>query len=437
MLDDALARDAREPHGHLLRNILLFGRMLRELGLEVTPTQIVDLVEALDHIKLRRREDFKHAARTVLVNRREQLTLFDRAFDLFWQAREQGELDRLQLGDLLQHVPQQEMEELVPTDVGDADTGAERETDETRVDEVFTYSAREVLRHKDFSELSADELEEVKRLIHDMGWDLEQRRTRRKIRSVHGKYLDMRRTFRRNLRFGGEPLRLAWRRRKQKRRPLVVICDISGSMERYSRILLRFVYAISSGLEDVEAFVFSTRLTRITHHVRQEDIDAALGEITDVVEDWAGGTRIGEALKTFNFEWGRRVLGHGAIVLIISDGWDRGDTDLLQREMRRLQLSCHRLIWLNPLLGSVNYEPLTRGIQAAMPFMDDFLPVHNLSSLEQLGSLLERLGERRPLRSQHPMHRPSTGSGFRRTAENETPSPAGQLPGVEIGQTTG
>jgi uncharacterized protein with von Willebrand factor type A (vWA) domain len=286
MVEDTLGRDEGERHGHLLRNILLFGRMLRELGLEVTPTQIVDLVEALDHITLRRREDFKHAARTLLVNRREQLALFDRAFDLFWQAREQGELDQLHLGDLLQRVPQPESEEPVPTDVADADAGAERETDETRVDEIITYSAREVLRQKDFAELSADELDEVKRLIREMGWDLEQRRTRRKIRSANGKYLDMRRTFRRNLRFGGEPLRLAWRRRKQKRRPLVVICDISGSMERYSRILLRFVYAISNGLEDVEAFVFSTRLTRITHHVRHEDIDTALGAITDAVEDW-------------------------------------------------------------------------------------------------------------------------------------------------------
>jgi uncharacterized protein with von Willebrand factor type A (vWA) domain len=429
MSDEAPYLDGREPHGHLLRNLLLFGRMLRDLGLDVTPTQIVDLVEALGHIKIRRREDFKHAARTVLVNRREQLALFDRAFDLFWQARERGELARLDLVDLLQRVPSLESEELVPADAGDTEAGSERETDETRVDEVFTYSARELLRHKDFSELSPDELAEVKRLIKEMSWDPEQRRTRRKARSAQGKYLDMRRTFRRSLRFGGEPLRLAWRRRKQKRRPLVVICDISGSMERYSRILLRFVYAISSGLEDVEAFVFSTRLTRVTRHLRHQDIDTALAEITAAVDDWAGGTRIGEALKTFNFEWGRRVLGQGAIVLIISDGWDRGDTDLLEREMRRLQLSCHRLIWLNPLLGSVNYEPLTRGIQAALPLIDDFLPVHNLASLEQLGTLLERLGRRRPLRQQRPVRRTGPDGGAQASAS--------QLPGVTIGESTG
>jgi uncharacterized protein with von Willebrand factor type A (vWA) domain len=211
----------------------------------------------------------------------------------------------------------------------------------------------------------------------------------------------MRRTFRQNLRYGGEPLQLAWRRRKLKRRPLVVICDISGSMERYSRVLLKFIYAISNGLEKVEAFVFSTRLTRITHHLKNRDIDTALDEATLSIHDWAGGTRIGESLKTFNYEWGRRVLGQGAIVLLISDGWDRGDIDLLEQEMNRLQLSCHRLIWLNPLLGAENYEPLTRGIQTALPYIDDFLPVHNLKSLEQLGVLLERLGEYRPERRQH------------------------------------
>jgi uncharacterized protein with von Willebrand factor type A (vWA) domain len=171
-------------------------------------------------------------------------------------------------------------------------------------------------------------------------------------------------------------------------------------MERYSRVLLKFIYVMSNGLENVESFVFGTRLTPITRQLRERDIDAALDHITDSLQDWAGGTRIGEALKTFNYQWGRRVLGQGAIVLIISDGWDRGDIELLSKEMSRLQLSCQRLIWLNPLLGAENYEPLTRGIQAALPYIDDFLPVHNLASLEQLGDLLERLGEHKPSRPQ-------------------------------------
>lgn len=390
-------------HGHLLRNMLLFGRLLRAVGVSITPTQILDLVEALEYVDIRRRQDFKDSARTILVSKHEHIPLFDRAFDMFWRAREKDALREMELGQLLKKQPQKQEEEIIerqPAPQQGADS-PEREQEEPLPDKVFTYSEREVLRRKDFAELTPDELQEVKRMMQSMRWRLEQRRTRRKSRAARGAYLDMRRTMRQNLRFGGQPLLLSWQRRKQKRRPLVVICDISGSMERYSRVLLKFIYVISNGLENVEAFVFSTRLTRITRQLRQRDIDDALDQITASVQDWAGGTRIGEALKTFNYEWGRRVLGQGAIVLIISDGWDRGDINLLRREMARLQLSSQRLIWLNPLLGSESYEPLTRGIQAALPHIDDFLPVHNLTSLEQLGNLLEKLGEHKPTRPQY------------------------------------
>jgi uncharacterized protein with von Willebrand factor type A (vWA) domain len=194
--------------------------------------------------------------------------------------------------------------------------------------------------------------------------------------------------MRRALRTGGEALMLPRRTRKRRRRPLVVLCDISGSMDRYSRILLQFVYSMSAGLRNVEAFVFGTRLTRITRLLRNRDIDEAVADVGRQVLDWGGGTRIGEALKEFNFRWGRRVLGHGAIVLLISDGWDRGDPEIIRREAARLQRTSHRLIWLNPLLGREGYQPLTRGLQAALPYVDDFRPVHNLQSLEQLGDVL-------------------------------------------------
>lgn len=397
----ALPNNNDNKHGHLLRNMLLFGRLLRAVGVKITPTQILDLVEGLDHIDIRRRADFKDSARTILVSRHDQIELFDRAFDLFWQARDKNALMEMDLGKILRKSPQQqETLEPAPTPNKGGDS-PEKESEEPILDTVYTFSQREVLRHKDFAELSPDEMQEIKRLMQNMNWQLEQRRTRRKSKAPRGSYLDMRRTIRQNLRYGGEPLILSWRRRKLKRRPLVVICDISGSMERYSRVLLKFIYVISNGLENVEAFVFSTRLTRITRQLRGRDIDTALDQVTASVQDWAGGTRIGQALKTFNYKWGRRVLGQGAIVLIISDGWDRGDTNLLSHEMNRLQLSCQRLIWLNPLLGADNYEPLTRGIQAALPYIDDFLPVHNLASLEQLGSLLERLGEHKPARPHH------------------------------------
>ncbi len=194
-----------------------------------------------------------------------------------------------------------------------------------------------------------------------------------------------------NLRYGGEPMRLARRKPIYKRRPLVVICDVSGSMERYSRVLLHFIYTMSHGLDQIEAFVFGTRLTRITQQLRKRSVDQAMDEVVAQAHDMGGGTQIGASLKTFNYHWGRRVLGQGAIVLLISDGWDRGEPDEVRRQMERLQLNARRLIWLNPLLGSSTYEPLTRGMQAALPFVDDFLPVHNLHSLEQLGTLLFRI----------------------------------------------
>tara|TARA_B100001123_G_C15218961_1_gene990428 strand:- start:770 stop:1507 length:738 start_codon:yes stop_codon:yes gene_type:complete len=201
--------------------------------------------------------------------------------------------------------------------------------------------------------------------------------------------------MRQNLKYYGEFLDLARRSPKKKPRPLVLICDVSGSMERYTRMLLQFIHTISGGLHQLEAFLFATRLTRITRNLRYRSIDQSIDEVSKAVPDWAGGTRIGESIKTFNYDWMRRVLQGEAVVLIISDGWDRGDPELLARETSRLQRSCHRLIWLNPLLGSPAYQPLTQGMKAALPFVDDFLPVHNLNSLESLSKHLNALGNER------------------------------------------
>lgn len=379
----------QEPsQGNLLRNIVLFGRLLRELGVDVTPPQILDLVAAMDYVDLRRREDVKNTCRAVLISRKEHVALFDEAFELFWKARESKDLQGMDLGMLLRRRPQAQEQYRLIRNPGESDSPRQTE-EEPRVDKVYTYSELEILREKDFAKLSEYELELVKRFMQNSQWELERRRTRRRIPAVRGRHLDMRRTFRRNLRHGGEMLHLSYRQSKLKRRPVVMLCDISGSMDRYARVLLQFMYAISSNLDRVETFVFSTRLTRITRQLQHRDIDQALDEAAAVVQDWAGGTRIGDVLRTFNYDWARRVLGQGAIVMIISDGWDRGDPELLAREMDRLRRSCHRLIWLNPLLGSPRYEPLTRGIQAALPYVDDFLPVHNLISLEQLAATLQ------------------------------------------------
>jgi uncharacterized protein len=196
------------------------------------------------------------------------------------------------------------------------------------------------------------------------------------------------------------PIELRYRRRKERMRPLVLICDISGSMDRYSRLLLQFVHALEHGLDTVEVFVFSTRLTRITRELRKRNVDAAIENVVSRVDDWSGGTRIGDAIKEFNFKWGRRVLRSGATVVMISDGWDRGDPKLLSAEMARLQRSCRRLIWLNPLLGAPGYQPLTQGIRAALPYVDYFLPIHNLKSMEVLARILGEVDDQAPVRRQ-------------------------------------
>jgi uncharacterized protein with von Willebrand factor type A (vWA) domain len=384
-------------HGHLLRHLVLFTRLLRLVGVPATPDQLVDLVQALPLLDLRRREEVKDAARAMLVTSREQAELFDSAFDLFWQAwttddqpADAAHVQKAPPAEGDTEVRDQERERLPEAGAG-ADTQNEPENEEI----VAAYSAEEILRHKDFAELTETEVQSVTYLIRHFQWHPEKHPARRKQSAAHGTHPDLRKTLRQGLRYGGEVMKFAWQTPKLKRRPLIVLCDISGSMERYARFLLRFLYVVTNGLERAEVFAFGTRLTRLTRLLRQSDMDMALHQAAETVNDWGGGTRIGEALKAFNFNWARRVMSHGPTVLIISDGWDRGDLDLLRREMLRLQLNCRRLIWLNPLLGAAGYEPLAQGIQTALPFVDDFLPVHNLASLEQLAEHLEQVTHRR------------------------------------------
>ena len=382
--------------GQFLYNLLLFGRVLRRLGLDVNPGRMMDLVSALDHIEIGNKADFFYAARTLLVHEREDLPLFDEAFELFWRKpAESWDVQwqgltrrRKKSGPIVTHPP---LKEAAPQSDDSASNSAEPMT---VIEVTRTYSDREILRHKNFAEMSVEESEAVKQMMSHLLWKVSERRTRRK-RPGKGHLIDLRRTLRRSLRAEGEIFSWSYREPKLKPRPLVVIADISGSMERYTRLLLHFIYGMKAALtQPVEAFVFSTRLTRITRPLQIRDLDLALKNVGILVNDWAGGTRIGESLKTFNFEWGRRVLGRGAVALIISDGWDRGDVELLTREMARLKRNCHRLIWLNPLLGAADYEPLTRGIQAALPHIDNFLPVHNLASLEDLAERLSDLDRR-------------------------------------------
>jgi hypothetical protein len=335
---------SRSSGGQLLRNLTLFGRLLRRLGLGVTLQQVLALAAALERLDLDRRADVKNAARAILVTRRDQIELFDRAFDLFFTADAFKPRRRIDLGRLLRRLSHREPKLLVlPGAGGDTPEGEEEET--PLLDKRRSYSDSEVLRTKDFASLTPGELRVVQRLMRRRPWRIEPRRTRRRVRAASGPYLD-----------------------------------------------LRFIYTLGATTDRLEAFVFATRLTRISRQLRHRDVDRALGEAAAAVVDWGGGTRIGDSFKRFNYDWGRRVLGHGTVVAILSDAWDRGDVDLLERETARLRRSCDRLLWLNPLLGSPGYQPLTRGIRRVLPYVDDFLPVHNLQSLEQLGRAMAKMG---------------------------------------------
>lgn len=389
-------RAAASTSGHLADNVMHFGRVLRAAGMPVGSDRIQAALAALQVAGLESRRDFHAALAACLLDRIEHRELFDQAFTLFWRVP----VDRWEITLPAPARPRRRPQVVPPPPAAPEaspppEAGPAGADDQPPVIEAaLTYSAAEALRRKDFAEMTPDELAAVKHAIAQMMWRLGERRTRRR-QPGRGRWLDLRRTVRGSLRHGGELL--DWKRRepKHKPRPLVVIADVSGSMERYTRLLLHFIYSLTYGLrQPVESFVFGTRLTRITRPMLHKDVEAALREVGHAVNDWAGGTRIGECLKRFNYDWGRRVLGRGAVVLLISDGWDRGDPVLLGQEMARLKRSCHRLIWLNPLLGMPDYEPLTRGMQAALPHVHDFLPVHNLASLEDLAARLQALPER-------------------------------------------
>ncbi len=409
----------------LLYRLTEFGRILWEVGIDVGPRKMLDLAETLNYVDVTSKEDFYNTLKCSLLAKHEQEAVFDQMFLYYWYIRDAQNKkksdapgaakrddkhmrlppsERKRLAEHL-NTPQEQRKELRPQMRESErrrrldEKTSDPDDDDTSTPQGVAYSALEALRKKDFESFTWDEVQEAKRLMSEMRWQLGIRPTRRKRPSRRGSYPDMRRIVRRNLKYGAELLELTWRKTKFKPRPLVIICDISGSMSLYSRLLLHFIHTISNGLLNVEAFVFGTRLTRITRQLKKRDVDDAVRDVSKSVQDWSGGTRIGDALHFFNQKWARRVLGRGAVVLVISDGWDRGDASVLEVEMDRLQHSCHRLIWLNPLLGSPEYRPLTIGMKTALPYIDNFLPAHNLDSLIHLGNLLGTIDDSRPSRS--------------------------------------
>lgn len=386
----------------LVPNIMHFGRILRAAGLPVGPGKILDAVSAVREVGVTSRKDFYWALHAVFVNRRDQHELFDQAFHIYW--RDPKILERM-MGILLpdfegeapppEEPPMRRIQEAMqPKQEGEAEEEEEREQ-EIEFDAAMTASAREMLQDMDFEEMSAEEINQAKALIARMHLPIAEVETRRFQPSQRRKRVDMRATMRTALRSGGATIPLRWRNRRTRPPPLVIMCDISGSMSRYTRMFLHFMHTLTNDRDRVYTFLFGTRLTNVTRHLKHRDVDLAIDKVTASVEDWSGGTRIGESLKDFNQHWSRRVLGQGAVLLLISDGLDRDAGRGLAKEMDRLHKSCRRLIWLNPLLRFEGFEPKSQGIQAILPFVDEFRPVHNLNSLNELIEALSRAPARR------------------------------------------
>tara|TARA_E500000331_G_scaffold355666_1_gene411774 strand:- start:888 stop:2117 length:1230 start_codon:yes stop_codon:yes gene_type:complete len=384
----------------LAPNIMHFGRVLRAAGLPIGPGKIIDATQAVMAVGIQSRSDFYWALHAVFVNRRDQHVLFDQAFHIFW--KDPKLLERM-MGVLLPSVdgdeepmpeeqPLRRLQEALAQQQEKEGQSDEEQEQEIELDAAMTVSERELLQTMDFEEMSADEIQAAKVAISQMRLPVTEIPTRRFQPSARQARVDMRATMRAALRSGGDSIPLKHRKRRTRPPPLVILCDISGSMSRYTRMFLHFMHAVTNDRDRVHTFLFGTRLTNVTRYLRNKDIDLAIEQVTDAVEDWSGGTRIGESLSDFNRFWSRRVLGQGAIVILISDGLDRDAGRGLHMEIERLHKSCRRLIWLNPLLRFDGFRPKSQGIQAILPSVDEFRPVHNLSSLEDLIGALNRPG---------------------------------------------
>jgi uncharacterized protein len=388
--------------GHLAANVTHFARVLRRAGLPIGTHKIIGALEAVQIVGVERRDDFYSALSAVLVDRHEQQELFDQAFEAFWRApvslnAAMSDLLAQVSGRSAQDREQSPLRQRIAQAMFPGSSGTHQETEphrELRFDAVWTFSAREVLQKKDFETMTAEELAEVKRVIAECALPLPELATRRYGPDAHGARVDMRASLRECINGRAALVPLRWRSPRMRHPPLVILCDISGSMERYARMCLHFIHAIVNDHDRVHALLFGTRLTNITRQMRDRDVDVALAKVSALVADWAGGTRIGACLKEFNVRWARRLLGQGAVVLLISDGLDSDAGEGLAREIQRLRKSCRRLIWLNPLLRYGGFEAKPAGIKAMLPHVDAFLPVHNLTSLKQLGEALAELAHR-------------------------------------------
>ncbi len=389
----------------LSENLIRFARALRGEGVEITPGMVIDAARSLELVDLFDREQVRQALRANLTSSKEDVRKFDYLFSIYWEIPQDVELVSVPM-------PGEPAEEAAEAEVGPS---AEAPTESSVIVEevseegeagdgvsdkepqrvtIMTYSPAEVLGEKDFSNYTEEEAELIHRIIRDFAAALATKMSRRFEAAPSGSEVDRRRTLRLLTRHGGETAKLLWRRRRLKRPRILLLADVSGSMENYSKFLIQFIHGLQRELPDVETVVFSTRLTRITPILKHYRLKEALEHLSKEVKDWAGGTTIGLCLEKLNRgEVGRLVNGR-TIVIFISDGWDRGDAELLARQMHRLKMTAYRVVWMNPLLGSPNYRPICKGMRAALPYIDFFLPAHNLRALLNMGRLLQELYRR-------------------------------------------
>jgi hypothetical protein len=364
-----------------------FCHLLRAYGIEVTAGRMIDTYRALEVIDCFQRQDFYTVLEANLISRASDRERFQQLFLQFWRGPSWAGVPDPCLPELHDPCALPPLSSETSFTLGDRLNGATEGQDKLE-QPVALYSPAEILSHKDFGKMVEEELLQVQRLIMSMARQMATALSRRKKAKAKAKWIDPGRTLRRSLRYGGEVLELAHRGPKIGKTKMVLLCDVSGSMDVYTRFLVQFLYGLQNGLRGVETIVFSTRLTRITSLLRRRNIDAALDLIAEAVHDWSGGTKIGACLKVFNDIWAPRLVTSKTLVIIISDGWDTGDTEILDTEMARLKARAFQLVWLNPLLGSANYQPLCKGMHTALPYVDDFMPVHNVESLRQFGRLV-------------------------------------------------
>ena len=387
------AVDPAGPGRRLAENVMHFARLLRAAGLRLGPDRVLDCVRALELADCNRRDDWYWTMSAVFLSKEEQRPIFDQAFRIFWRD---PKLTEKMMNALLPKTygragkPEQEQSQRLSDALFSQKKPEAQEAKEEKVelDAKLTFSSREVLQRMDFDTMSAAELAEAKSMLRNLRLPLPLVRTRRHGEDARGRAVDLRATLRRSLREGGDLIPLVRTAPVEIHPPLVVLCDISGSMNPYARMFLHFLHAITNDRDRVSVFVFGTRLTNITRQLRHRDVDVAMARVAEAIKDWSGGTRIGASLREFNWRWGRRVLGQNACLLLVSDGLDREAGEGLGEEMQRLHKSCRQLVWLNPLLRYDRFEARPAGVRAMLPHVDRFLPVHNLKSLIDLAHAL-------------------------------------------------